>query len=66
MPKESEGSVPVTASQEEAKSLWPAIHPITEMEWTVDRLLNQGWSSSWRRRDTSRYLFFYMPMNHFQ
>jgi HSP20 family protein len=55
MPKESKESVPVTASKEEAKSLWPAIHPIAEMERIFDRLLNQGWPSSWRRRDTSLF-----------
>jgi CRP-like cAMP-binding protein len=31
MPNESKESVPVTASKEEVKSIWPAIHPIAEM-----------------------------------
>jgi hypothetical protein len=59
MAMKSKESVRVTASKEEARFLWPAIHPIAEMERIFDRLLNQGRLSSWRRRDASRLSFFY-------
>lgn len=50
----SEENIPVTTGKEPTKSkssLWPAIHPIAEMERVFDRIFGRNHPSLWHRRD---------------
>ena len=51
----SEENIPVTTEKKSViskpSSLWPAIHPIAEMERVFDRIFGRSQPSLWHRRD---------------
>jgi HSP20 family protein len=46
-------NIPITTGKEVAKTSWPDIHPIADMERAFDRLFGRSWPSLWRRNDLS-------------
>lgn len=53
MDTETKGNVPVkTSSKEVAKTSWPSIHPISDMEKALDRFFGRRWPSLWGWNDT--------------
>ncbi len=53
MSTENKTNIPVTTGKEVAKTSWPDIHPIADMERAFDRLFGHSWPSLWRRNDLS-------------
>jgi HSP20 family protein len=60
MDTKTKGNVPVTTSNKEvAKSSWPSIHPIADMERAFDRFFGRRWPSllSWNNTPAVDTLF---------
>src|SRR3990167_6611749 len=53
MSTENKTNIPVTTGKEVAKTSWPDIHPIADMERVFDRFFGRSWPSLWRRNDLS-------------
>ncbi len=53
MNTENKANIPVTSSKVSAKTAWPAIHPIADMERAFDRFFGRNWPSLWHRNDLS-------------
>jgi len=48
MDTETKGNVPVkTSGKEAAKTSWPSLHPIADMERAFDRFFGRRWPSLW-------------------
>ncbi|MDD2933200.1 MAG: Hsp20/alpha crystallin family protein [Methylotenera sp.] len=55
MSTENKTSIPVNTGKEVAKTSWPDIHPIADMERAFDRIFGGSWPSLWRRNDLSSF-----------
>lgn len=53
MSTENKTNIPVTTGKEVAKTSWPDIHPIADMERAFDRFFGRSWPSLWHRNDLS-------------
>lgn len=53
MDTENKTNIPVTSGKEVAKTSWPDIHPIAEMERAFDHFIGRSLPSLWRRHDFS-------------
>ncbi len=53
MDTDNKGNIPVTTGKGVAKTSWPAIHPIADMERAFDRFFGRSWPSLWHRNDIS-------------
>ena len=58
MDTKTKGNIPVTTSGKEiAKSSWPSIHPIANIEKAFDRFFGRRWPSLWSDTPTVDTLF---------
>lgn len=47
----NKSNIPVTTSKDKAKSTWPSIHPVAEMERVFDRFFGREFPSLWGRSE---------------
>lgn len=47
MSEKTEGNVPVSTSNAEAKKHWPSLHPLSDISKAFDEFLGQKWPSLW-------------------